>query len=198
MDLKPYVAIDTETTGLRPEAQVLQIAMIFDDLKSPIEKLEAHSFLIDNSDEPYVGKLEPVALGMNGWIYKEIAADKSKHKIFKKGDAVGHFHKILLDMHQRSICLFPRSGSLTLAGKNVQGFDFFFLKSNGFITEMLDHHILSHRMIDTGSLYLTDFGYVPAQTEINKKLGRPPVSHDAYDDAIDVVCAVRNKFKIPL
>jgi len=192
MELKPYVAIDIETTGVRPEAQVLQIAMIFDDLKSPLEYLEAHSFLIDNSDEPYVGKLEPVALGMNGWIYKEISAEKSKHKIFKKGDAIGHFHSLILRFHELSS---PKR--ITFAGKNVQGFDYQYLGRNGFINEA-NESLISHRMIDTGALYLPEFGYVPAQDEINKFIGRKPVSHDAYDDAIDVVCAIRQKLKVGL
>jgi len=192
MDLKPYVALDIETTGVEPSAQVLQIAMIYDNLTAPIEYLEAHSFLIDNSDELYTGKLEPVGLSMNAWIYKEIASGKSKHKVFKTGEAKGHFHKLLLQFHQ--LCD-PKS--ITFAGKNVQGFDSYYLRKNDYINET-NEHLISHRMIDTGALYLPDFGYVPSQGEINKLIGREPVSHDAYDDALDVVCAIRHKLKITI
>ncbi len=52
----------------------------------------------------------------------------------------------------------------------------------------------SHRAIDVGSLYLSDFGYVPSVSEINKLLDRSPVSHNALEDAWDVVYAIRNKF----
>lgn len=188
----PYVALDIETTGLDPNAQVLQIAMIFDDLKQPIEYLEAHSFLVDNAGELYTGKLEPVSLSMNAWIYKEIAAEKSKHKIFTTGEARGHFHTLLLQFQQYS-----KPKTITFAGKNVQGFDYYHLCKNEFITET-NKNMISHRMIDTGSLYLPDFGYIPNQNEINKLIGRKSVTHDAYDDAIDVVCAIRHKLKIGL
>lgn len=190
MELKPYVALDIESTGIEPNAQVLQIAMIFDDLTTPIEYLQAHSFLIDNSDELYTGKLEPVGLAMNAWIYKEITSGKSKHKVFKTGEAKGHFHKLLLQFHELS-----KPKNITFAGKNIQGFDIYHLRKNGFIGG-INNHLVSHRMIDTGSLYLPDFGYVPSQGEINKLIGRKAVSHDAYDDAIDVVCAIRHKLKI--
>ncbi len=190
MNYTPYVALDIETTGIEPNAQVLQIAMIFDDLLTPINELEGHSFLIDNSEEMYSGRLEPVALSMNSWIYKEISAEKSAHTILKAASARGLFHKLILGFYKKG------RQNITFAGKNLQGFDIPHLKQQEFI-DGSNYFMLNHRVLDTGSLYYPDFGYVPTQGEINKLIGRKRVSHDAYDDAMDVVCAIRRKLKIP-
>lgn len=192
MDLKPYIALDIETTGLMEYDQVLQVAMIYDDLKTPIEDLEKISFLVDNQDEVYHGALSPIAISMNAWIFKEIAEAakrKSNHLIFPTALARNVFHDFLKSHYD------PAGKAITFAGKNVAAFDVDMLRRNGFINENNEGWI-SHRVIDIGSLYLTDFGYIPTQSEINKLTGRPPVSHDALDDATDVVCAIRQKMKV--
>lgn len=191
MELKPYIALDIETTGLEDGSQVLQVAMIFDDWEKPVAELEARSFLVDNSDEVFNGKLEPFALSMNSWIFEAISQDnkKSPFVIYKTPAARAEFRKFLLE------CLDKLGGkSLTFAGKNIGEFDLKHLRINGFF-EGFGHGIVSHRNIDIGALYLPDFGYVPTQGEINKLTGRKAVSHDALDDATDVVCAIRHKLK---
>lgn len=192
MDLKPYIALDIETTGLMEYDQVLQVAMIYDDLKTPIKDLEQISFLVDNQDEVFTGSLSPVAISMNAWIFKEIAEaakGHSKHLIFPTPIARNVFHDFLTSHYD------PAGKAITFAGKNVKDFDIASLRRNGFINES-NAGWISHRVIDIGSLYLTDFGYVPTQSEINKLTGRPPVSHDALDDATDVVCAIRQKLRV--
>lgn len=77
---------------------------------------------------------------------------------------------------------------VTIAGKNAAGFDIPILKANGF-----DVSMFSHKVLDPGSLYFPDYGYPPSLTEINMKLGRRAVTHDALDDAFDVVAAIRAK-----
>lgn len=192
MKIKPYVALDIETTGLEDGNQVLQVAMIFDDGKTPIVELEAHSFFVDNSDEIFTGRLEPVALEMNSWIYKEINKDKKKmYPVFKTPKARAEFRKLLLDYHSK----LEENQSITFAGKNIAGFDIRHLTNNGFF-EGFPKYSVSHRFIDIGSLYYPDFGYVPTQKEINKIVGRKDVTHDAFNDATDVVCAVRHKLKL--
>ena len=191
MELKSYVALDIETTGLEDGSQVLQIAMIFDDWKKPVKELEARSFLVDNSDEIFNGKLEAFALAMNSWIFDAISDKKEKSNfiIHKTPAARAEFRKFLLE------CFDKLDGkSLTFAGKNIGEFDLKHLRINGFF-EGFSNGIISHRNIDIGALYLPDFGYVPTQGEINKLTGRKAVSHDALDDATDVVCAIRHKLK---
>jgi hypothetical protein len=194
MDIKPYIALDIETTGLMEYDQVLQVAMIYDDGVTPIDGLERISFLVDNSNEVYHGQLDPVAISMNAWIFKEIAyaaKAKSNHLILATEQARNVFHEFLRSHYD------PSGKSITFAGKNVKDFDIASLRRNGFITSANDGWI-SHRVIDIGSLYLQDFGYVPTQSEINRLTGRQPVSHDALDDATDVVCAIRSKLKVPV
>lgn len=192
MEFKPYIALDIETTGLMEYDQVLQVAMIYDDLKAPIPDLERISFLVDNSDEVYHGTLDPIAISMNAWIFKEIATaakGKSNHLIFPTSIARNTFHEFLRTHYD------PAGKAITFAGKNVKEFDVSSLRRNGFINSANEGWI-SHRVIDIGSLYLLDFGYIPTQSEINKMIGRQAVSHDALDDAMDVVCAIRSKCKV--
>lgn len=192
MDFKPYIALDIETTGLMDYDQVLQVAMIYDDLKSPIADLERISFLVDNSEEVYHGPLDPVAISMNAWIFKEIVTSKkgkSNHLIVNTESARNVFHEFLKAHYD------PAGKAITFAGKNVAGFDMKVLERTGFINEY-NKKSISYRVIDTGSLYLLDFGYVPTQSEINKLIGRQAVTHDALDDAMDVVCAIRTKCRV--
>lgn len=192
MDLKPYIALDIETTGLEDGCQVLQVAMIYDDWKKPVAELEARSFLVDNSDEIFTGKLEPFALAMNSWIFDIISDYKSKkdfHIIYKTTKARDEFRKFILE------CFDKLGGkSITFAGKNIGEFDLKHLGINGFL-DGFPPGLISHRNIDIGALYLPDFGYVPTQKEINQITGRKEVTHDALDDATDVVCAIRTKLK---
>lgn len=189
MDLKPYIALDIETTGLMEYDQVLQVAMIFDDFSTSVEQLEKISFLVDNSEEIYHGALDPKAISMNSWIFKELSQGHSNHLIFRTERARGVFHDFLTEINTK------RGITITFAGKNVKEFDIATLKRNGFINSA-NENLISHRVIDTGSLYLPEFGYVPTQNEINKFIGRKAVTHDALDDATDVVCAVRSKMKV--
>ena len=78
---------------------------------------------------------------------------------------------------------------VTVAGKNAGFFDLPIMQQNGFTFEF------KHRIIDVGSMYMTDFGYIPSLDEINKLNNRNVVSHNALDDCWDVVFAIRKKFK---
>lgn len=190
MIMKPYVAVDIETTGLMEYDQILQIALVYDDLKSPIGSLERTSFLIDNSTEEFHGTLDAYAISMNAWIFKEIArGDKTNHLIYPSVQARNVFHDFLLKIHNKT------KDAISFAGKNAAHFDLPALRRWGYITPM-NENFISHRIIDTGSMYLPDFGYMPSQNEINQKIGRKASTHDALDDAMDVVCAIRTKLGV--
>ena len=86
------------------------------------------------------------------------------------------------------------------AGKNFAGFDkpvftnFFGRETKNFsqyFQALLER--MHYKTIDVGSMYYPDFGYNPSLSEINKITGRSEVSHQALDDALDVVYAVRHK-----
>lgn len=195
MNYKPYVAIDTETTGLTTNDQILQVGVIVDDLVTPIEALKKVSFLVDNSDRLFTGYLEPEALAMNAWIFEALSGKRSKshYPVYRHSAAVLALHDILAEVSNKT------GSAVVLAGKNVGTFDIPMLRANGFLDEVMlaSRKIqISHRTIDIGSLYFPDFGHVPNANEINQLIGRKPVAHDALADALDVVCAIRTKLGI--
>lgn len=194
MQYKPYVSLDIETTGLTDQDQVLQIGIVVDDLVSPIESLYKQSFLVDNSNVLYTGYLDPEAISMNAWIYEHLSGKKkSPYPIYEHPLAVTALHDALVDVAHKT------GSSIIFAGKNIATFDLRLLRSNGFLDESILSKRgvqISHRTLDTGSLYFPDFGYVPTSNEINKLIGRKPVSHDALSDAMDTVCAIRTKLRI--
>lgn len=173
--MKPYLAIDIETTGLeKARNQILQVAAVYDiGLETKIAALPTfniyikHDFLSGN----------PYALSMNSKTISEMSSGLG-------------FQKQIDAQFRWSVFLTECRGTdrLTVAGKNVASFDIPFLEESGYQTPF------KHRVIDVGAMYLTDFGYVPNLTEINTLLDRKPVSHDALEDCYDVVHAIREKF----
>lgn len=177
--MKPYIALDIETTGINPEtSQIIQIAAVYDpDGITPITQLPKFDIAITNKGEI---KGEPFALSMHSDLFKRIASG-GKGTTSTTDTADGHFGMWLL---ANGIA----TSKLTVAGKNAAGFDLPFLKMHGFKTERF-----SHRVLDVGPVYFPDFGYVPSLAEINKLTGRGEVQHDAYADCIDVIVALRAK-----
>jgi len=190
MNFRPYVSLDLETTGLDVQASLpLQIAMVFDDGINPVNRLPIFNILIDNSNEQYNGKLEHVALRMNMWIFDElIKKEKSEYKILKPEDARLEVRNFLAKIFAEQ-----KGEKLILAGKNVQGFDIQILKNQNY----LPNELLKHRVIDIGSLYLPDFGFVPNTEQLGEKLNMK-ITHNALEDAFFVVKAIRMKLGVPL
>lgn len=196
MNYKPYVSLDIETTGLNEADHVLQVGMIYDDLKSPVESLERVAFLVDSSSRLYSHFLDYEALSMNGWAFDMLSGKtKAKYPILPIETAIKHFQDTLVSFASR------QKGAIVFAGKNVGTFDMKLLRSNDFLNEPLLAQRgvqISHRTLDIGALYFPDFGYVPTSGEINQLIGRKPVTHDALNDALDVVCAIRTKIKMAI
>jgi hypothetical protein len=180
--MKPYLVIDIETTGLSHDSQVLQLAAVLDD-GGPKDGLLRFDTLIDNTPNP-IKDYSAYALGLNGWIFKEIAAgEKSAYKVTPVQVAKTAWADFLSECSSRI-----NESRLYVGGKNVGSFDIPILKANGFSTDQF-----RHRIVDPGAMYFRHFGYVPSLDEINKKLGRVAVTHHAMDDCDDVVFAVRSE-----
>jgi hypothetical protein len=81
---------------------------------------------------------------------------------------------------------------LVVAGKNVAGFDIPFLKQiKGLFPKF------HHRVIDPGMMYFNPcIDEIPPDLKECKKRANLPevVSHEALDDAWDVIQLLRNKF----
>lgn len=182
--MKPYISLDIETTGLNHDSQVLQVAAILDDGGKPDELL-TFDVLVDNQGIP-MAHFSPYALYLNSWIFKAIADKAPEYKILTLPHARIAWGYFLQECMKRT-----GETKLTVAGKNVAGFDLPILKHN-----MFDTTKFSHRVIDPGSMYMKQFGYIPTLNEINKLTGRESVSHKAADDCMDVVVAVRKELGV--
>jgi hypothetical protein len=195
----PYLSIDIETTGISDSAQILQISAVFDDLKSPLGSLKTIDLPIKYD---VLTNAEPYAIGMNADLFKKMM-DKN-FKVFTPEQAAIELITFIRDC--RSVLPLDWTGNntqkLVLAGKNVASFDIPKLKT--FLTGMPKHkdYISSferdvhYKTLDVGSLFFDIFGENVSLSEINKLTGRAAVSHNAIDDAFDVVHAVRHKLGI--
>lgn len=176
-----YLSLDLETTGLdHKTCDVIMLSAIFEDTADlkPLEKLPHFTCYIK---QDYYGG-EAYALGMNGWIFKEMSGQVvPKYPVYTKAIALA----LLSDFVKEQF----NGDKPTLAGKNVSGFDWPFLKEEAPFK-------VHHRMIDVGSVF-ADFSKpcLPSlsQVKLQCNLG-DEVAHDAYEDALDVIKVLRTKY----
>lgn len=193
--MRPYVSIDIETTGIADESHILQIAAVFDDLKSPISQLKRIDIPIMWDKITYS---EPYALGMNAELFKKMM-DKD-FKTYTPSSAKYALLNFLREV-QKDIGVDEKNNfqKLIIAGKNVASFDI--PKITDFMESSSDHKtfqsLLHYKTLDVGSLYYDVFGDNVSLSKINSLTNRPAVSHNALDDALDVVYAVRKKLGVP-
>lgn len=176
-----YVSLDLETTGLDPvTCQVLQIAMVLEDTEDqiPVNHLPRLNLYVRH--EKLTGA--SFALAMNTTILKILSGTYvSSVPIFSQDGAVEKIQEWLRDIFGKK--------KITLAGKNVASFDLPFLTAMGVPNE-----IFSHRYLDPGPMF-----FDPCEDDIppNLKICLEragyvgDVSHDALDDARDVIRCIR-------
>lgn len=185
-----YVSIDIETSGKRPWCdQILSFAAVIDDFKSPVESLPRWHVVLEW--EEIHG--EPFAIAMNSQIIKNIADKDYKNKV--KPNRLGlEFKNFLLE---NGYSQKYNRVMLNAAGKNFGSFDFQFLKNHeGFE----DNILIPPRIIDPTSMWLTPEDDKPP--DLKQCLERAGVvkeiSHDALDDALDVVYCIRADARIKM
>ncbi len=178
-----YLSLDLETTCLAPAKpeNILMLSMVVEDTANvmPLDMLPHLTFLIEH---PVVTGT-PYALHMNAWILEIIAGNReAQHPVFAHNQWV-HVAINFLDKH------FPSNKRITVAGKNVAGFDI------PFLPELLRRRF-SHRCIDPGSVFIDwEDEDIPSLDVIKSSLFIPgEVTHDAYDDALDVIKVLRTKY----
>lgn len=182
-----YLSIDTETTGLNPETcQILSIAAVLEDTEKidiPVEDLPHFHYIFRHD---FI-QGEPYALNMN----------KDLIEIIKDGFHPSLTFKAHFALQFRNFCtdnnIDPKK--IKVAGKNFSSFD------KNFIDKILnykEHGIkFHHRVLDVGSVFV-DFKndeWLPDLTECMKRAGvKGAVTHDALEDARDVVRTLRAKY----
>lgn len=196
-----YVSLDLETSSLQPHPDhVLGVSMVIEDTNNPMPLNELPHFTCLVRHEEYRG--QAVALAMNAWILKELSSKTPTYPIY---DAKSNFSNYFVSklagqvqigtwQSEAIVFLHMHFGEerATLAGKNVGVFDY------QFLPEPLQK-MFRHRMIDPGSMFI-DFAtdsMPPSLGEIKKRTGidaEGVVSHNMYEDALDVISVLRTKY----
>jgi len=173
----PYLSIDIETTGVKMQkVHVLQLAAVYDNGKD-LKDLPTFNRVIK---WPRIDYSEPYAMKLNAKLLDRAA----------RNDDVVSIDQARVDFIKWLDRIQP-SGRFTPAGKNVAGFDIQILENP--VNKFFFRRFL-RRTLDPGSMYHDEFDHIPTLGEINRLTGRPEVSHDALDDAFDVVYAIRRKW----
>lgn len=180
-----YVALDLETTSLNHDPDyVLQISMVVEDSSRPeipVHELPHYTRFINS--ELIQG--QPYALAMNSWILDYLSGRK-KNPPYPIVDRWHWPTEAIAFLRQH----LPETPKMTVAGKNVAGFDLRFLPF-----EVLD--CFRHRVIDVGPLFIdwTSDTLVPDLATCKRRAGvDTPVAHDAREDAMDVIRLLRTTY----
>lgn len=185
-----YISIDIETTGLNPKTcDVIEIGALIedtDDIRSFNQMPSFHCYVWKDN---YRG--EPYALAMNAHIFQKML------ELRKAGSPLVMYPEDIAQKFGQFLRQHFGDVKPTVAGKNVAGFDLPFLTENilnwGYAIKF------HHRVIDPGMMYFDPRNdQVPPDLKECKKRAKLPeqVSHEALDDAWDVIQLVRAKFPL--
>lgn len=180
-----YVSLDLETTGLNPEkCNILMVSMVVEDTKNKLPLKELPHFTRIIKPNSIIG--EPYALWLNGWILEMLAGQKEpKYPILEEEQFVPHVLTFLQEQ-------FPDVKRVVLAGKNVGTFDM------RFLPKTLQSKFF-HRVLDPGSIFIDwNVDEVPPDMKLCKERVSlsGEVTHDAYEDALDVISLLRTRYVI--
>jgi DNA polymerase III epsilon subunit-like protein len=197
-----YVSIDIETTGLDPQkCQILQIGAVIEDTNRviPLDQLAKFNCIVEHQE--YVG--QPTALAMNAKILKvlgdmERLVDKEERVNYRKVNNI-----VPVGMVAQSFSMWliangfkaTETGAVKInaAGKNFATFDKLFLQNIIGWTSKIQ---MRQRIIDPAILFV-DWINDDSLPNLNSCIRRAgldgEVSHDALDDAIDVIRVIRAK-----
>jgi hypothetical protein len=210
LKVRPYVSLDVETTGLDPvNDTLLSIGMVFDDGRPDTK--------IDMMPKVHLGiRLDEMppgndyALNLNKDLISYLMGNvenNEAHDILRKdlqvgskGDTLGevmhfidHANKIVKDWDEANGV--DRPENIQLLTKNGEKLDIpfmtnFFANGTTVKTDWF-RNLISHRGMDVGPMYVPRYGKNVSLSQINKDLGIRPVTHNALQDAIDNVKALR-------
>jgi|SaaInlV_165m_DNA_1040744.scaffolds.fasta_scaffold05239_11 DNA polymerase III epsilon subunit-like protein len=197
-----YASIDTETLGLDPETcDVLEVGIVLEDFKSPVESLPSLHFYVTYPDDNYKGNA--YAMAMNSEIIGIIANRHnhpsrliSKDETFVPVDMVDRYMHEWLASFASEPDQISLSGKILAAGKNFSGFDLPFLKSIG-VGNKDSKTRFHHRCLDPATLFFDpEIDDVPPSLEecLRRSGIDKEVTHHALSDAIDVINVLRYSF----
>lgn len=172
-----FLSLDIETTGLdHNNCQILSIGAVMNNGTDTYYKQVVH--------DTYHGEI--YALNLNKQLLTDIFENKDNNNI--------HIDNLVDDFKAWLYQHYSEDEKITVAGKNYSGFDKRFLeKLEGWNTINF-----SYKVIDPSILYVdwnTD-SELPSLDECLKRANiNKTVSHNALDDAMDVVNLIKIKCK---
>lgn len=219
-----YVSIDIESSGLdHKNCQILSVGAVVEDTNNilPLDELPTfHCAVLHNRIEG-----EPFAVNLNKELISRIveyqtsddkeAVEKKYNMLFRKEeDVVKELWKFLIrseviegnygghvEYDKKHDCWYPTVTSnvpvshITVAGKNVATFDKLFLEQLPRWKQLLK---IRQRIIDP-TVFFTDWSNdeaLPNLSTCKERAGFDShVSHDAVDDAKDVIRLLRKNYE---
>ena len=194
--MRPYISIDIETTGIDDRSEILQISAVVDDGNS-LDKLTTIDLPIKHE---FIEYSEPYAIGMNAKLFEKMM-DRD-FKTYSPLSAIQALCGLMEHVQNTYLDENGKEQKIMFAGKNVASFDIpkirNFIKKHSGTFGYLEYFdkMCHYKTLDVGSLYFDVFGDNVSLTKINKLTERNEVSHNALDDAWDVIHAVRHKLGI--
>lgn len=194
-----YVSIDIETTGLDPKIHdMIEFAAVLDDLKNPlpIKDLPVFHYHL-NKKEPY--SVDPNAIKVHGRnIFADIAykIESNSQYICYPDELFTRLSNFLfLNGYQEK----NNNLYINVAGKNFATFDLPFLQK---IDKVFWCNVsFRSRIIDPAILYFDHLKdeFLPNMEKCLERANiKEKVTHNAVDDAIQVIKLIRRKYKISL
>lgn len=183
-----YISIDVETTGLNPETcQILSFAAVVEDTKNRDVPVEELPFFYKIFNLEYI-KGEPFALNLNKSLIEIIKEGKDKDLIYPENFSTS-FSNFLMDNN-----IYYYNEKLKVAGKNFNSFDKLFIQRIPKFNSLFKIH---QRVLDVGTMFV-DFktdDWIPNLDTCKKRAGiNGEVTHNALDDARDVILTLRSKY----
>lgn len=193
-----YLAIDIETTSLKPEDdQILSFAAVLEDTENIKPVKDLPSFYCMFKYDKIRG--ENYALSMHPKLLREIATSKKSniYEIKSKPFSL----KLDFDDFNENFYNFLKENKLDcyklkVAGKNASAFDIPWIRNkvDGYKT----YFDFSHRVLDVGSV-MVDFkedDWIPNSEKCKERaeLKDTDVSHNALEDCYDVIKCLRTKY----
>jgi oligoribonuclease len=188
-----YVSIDLETTGTRSDRhQIIEFGAIIENTRKATDLKDLPRFKRIVKHAEYTG--QAFAINLNARIFQELVLPTGAAPVCEAHELAGQFREFLLTNGFEA----QEKGHVFIvaAGKNFATFDLLFLNQ---LANWRDHIRISHKILDP-VMYYIDYENdenLPSLEECKRRAGfaDPTVTHDALDDALDVVRLLRQQYR---